>query len=221
MKLDNRDLVLRGLLVVLPTHLEPYVRALLGDRCPPARLNSLLAGSSSTDSSSHGRPSRGATPVVPDLADLSTQIRILTFRGSDGRYLMPLPPGLGSKLHEVRRFRNDAVHGRPFDADRTLAALVAASEALRLAGADAGRDELRALIAAIDGGHVTGALLDVFRTEPLPDGHAFWRHPRITLTPHTSARTLARDSVEQIVGKVAALSRGEAVSGRVDLQCGY
>ena len=152
MKLDNRDLVLRGLLVVLPTHLEPYVRALLGDRCPPARLNSLLAGSSSTDSSSHGRPSRGATPVVPDLADLSTQIRILTFRGSDGRYLMPLPPGLGSKLHEVRRFRNDAVHGRPFDADRTLAALVAASEALRLAGADAGRDELRALIAAIDDG---------------------------------------------------------------------
>lgn len=77
------------------------------------------------------------------------------------------------------------------------------------------------LIAAIDGGHVSGALLDVFRTEPLPDGHAFWRHPRITLTPHTSARTLARDSVEQIVGKVAALSRGEAVSGRVDLQRGY
>lgn len=77
------------------------------------------------------------------------------------------------------------------------------------------------LIAAIDGGHVSGALLDVFRSEPLPDGHAFWRHPRITLTPHTSARTLARDSVEQIVGKVAALSRGEAVSGRVDLRRGY
>ncbi|MDQ5925311.1 MAG: glyoxylate/hydroxypyruvate reductase, partial [Pseudomonadota bacterium] len=77
------------------------------------------------------------------------------------------------------------------------------------------------LVAAIDSGHVAGALLDVFRTEPLPEGHAFWRHPRITLTPHTSARTLARDSVAQIVGKVAALSRGEAVTGRVDLGRGY
>jgi glyoxylate/hydroxypyruvate reductase A len=64
-------------------------------------------------------------------------------------------------------------------------------------------------------------MLDVFRTEPLPDGHAFWRHPRITLTPHTSARTLARDSMAQIVGKVAALSRGEAVSGRGPAARGY
>ncbi|MDR0227276.1 MAG: glyoxylate/hydroxypyruvate reductase A [Burkholderiaceae bacterium] len=77
------------------------------------------------------------------------------------------------------------------------------------------------LVAAIDGGHVSGALLDVFRTEPLPEGHPFWAHPRITLTPHTSARTLARDSVEQIVGKLAALVRGETVTGRVDLRRGY
>ncbi len=31
------------------------------------------------------------------------------------------------------------------------------------------------------------------------------------MTPHTSARTLREDSIAQIVGKVAALSRGEAV----------
>jgi len=35
---------------------------------------------------------------------------------------------------------------------------------------------------------------------------------------HTSARILARDSVEQVVGQVAALSRGEPVRGRVVLQ---
>ena len=41
------------------------------------------------------------------------------------------------------------------------------------------------------------------------------------MTPHTSARTLREDSIAQIVGKVAALSRGEAVVGMVDPQRGY
>lgn len=77
------------------------------------------------------------------------------------------------------------------------------------------------LIAQIDAGHVSGAMLDVFREEPLPAGHPFWQHEKIILTPHTSARTLARDSVAQIVGKLAALSRGEPVTGRVDLRRGY
>ena len=77
------------------------------------------------------------------------------------------------------------------------------------------------LMAQIDAGHVSGAMLDVFREEPLPPEHPFWRQEKIILTPHTSARTLAQDSVDQIVGKLAALSRGEAVTGRVDLARGY
>lgn len=77
------------------------------------------------------------------------------------------------------------------------------------------------LIAQIESGHVSGAMLDVFREEPLPAGHPFWTQAKIILTPHTSARTLARDSIAQIVGKVAALSRGESVTGRVDLGRGY
>ena len=77
------------------------------------------------------------------------------------------------------------------------------------------------LIALIDSGHLAGATLDVFRTEPLPADHAFWRHPRITVTPHTSARTLREESIAQIVGKIQALQRGEAVHGIVDLQRGY
>lgn len=77
------------------------------------------------------------------------------------------------------------------------------------------------LIAQLDSGHVSGAMLDVFREEPLPDNHPFWKHPKIILTPHTSARTLAADSIAQIVGKVAAMSRGETVTGRVDLGRGY
>ncbi len=77
------------------------------------------------------------------------------------------------------------------------------------------------LIALIDSGHLAGAALDVFRTEPLPAGHPFWQHPKITLTPHTSARTLRDESIAQIAGKIAALQRGEAVAGVVDTQRGY
>jgi len=77
------------------------------------------------------------------------------------------------------------------------------------------------LIALIDGGHLAGATLDVFRTEPLPAAHPFWQHPQITVTPHTSARTLREESIAQIVGKIQALQRAEAINGVVDSQRGY
>ena len=77
------------------------------------------------------------------------------------------------------------------------------------------------LITLIDSGHLAGATLDVFRTEPLPPDHPFWRHPKITVTPHTSARTLREESIAQIVGKIQALQRGESINGVVDHQRGY
>ncbi|WP_108624564.1 glyoxylate/hydroxypyruvate reductase A [Acidovorax sp. 107] len=77
------------------------------------------------------------------------------------------------------------------------------------------------LLAVIDSGHVAGATLDVFRTEPLPAGHPFWTHPRITVTPHTSARTLRDESIAQIARKMVALERGEAVAGVVNPSRGY
>ena len=77
------------------------------------------------------------------------------------------------------------------------------------------------LLALLDSGHLAGATLDVFRTEPLPADHPYWNHPRITLTPHTSARTLRSESIAQIAQKLAALQRGDPVSGVVDLGQGY
>jgi len=77
------------------------------------------------------------------------------------------------------------------------------------------------LLALIESGHLAGAALDVFRTEPLPPGHPYWTHPNITVTPHTSARTLREDSIAQIAGKIAALERGEPIAGVVDPTRGY
>ena len=77
------------------------------------------------------------------------------------------------------------------------------------------------LIALLDSGHLAGATLDVFRTEPLPTEHPFWRHPKVTITPHTSARTLRDESIAQIAGKIAALERGEPIAGVVNRERGY
>jgi glyoxylate/hydroxypyruvate reductase len=77
------------------------------------------------------------------------------------------------------------------------------------------------LVPLLDSGHLAGATLDVFRTEPLPAGHPFWKHPKITVTPHTSARTLRDESVEQIAAKILAFARGEPIAGVVDRKKGY
>ena len=77
------------------------------------------------------------------------------------------------------------------------------------------------LIALVDSGHLAGATLDVFRTEPLPPEHAFWQHPRIVVTPHMSARTLHEESIAQIASKIIAMNQGQAVSGVVNREAGY
>jgi glyoxylate/hydroxypyruvate reductase len=77
------------------------------------------------------------------------------------------------------------------------------------------------LIDAMQRGQIAAATLDVFHTEPLPENHPFWHTPRLTITPHISALTLMEESVEQIAVKIRALSRGEPISGIVDLQRGY
>ena len=80
------------------------------------------------------------------------------------------------------------------------------------------------LMALLDSAHLAGATLDVFRQEPLPAAHPFWKHPQVTVTPHTSARTLRTESIAQIAGKIQALHGGAAIAsiaGVVDMENGY
>ncbi|WP_431127267.1 2-hydroxyacid dehydrogenase [Variovorax paradoxus] len=77
------------------------------------------------------------------------------------------------------------------------------------------------LIPMLDAGQLAGATLDVFQAEPLPADHPFWRHPKIVVTPHASARTLREESINQIAGKIRAMEQGLPVSGVVDPIRGY
>ena len=78
-----------------------------------------------------------------------------------------------------------------------------------------------ALLAHLDLGHLRFVLLDVFSEEPLGDGHRFWQHPRVLVTPHIAADTVPAEAVGQIAANLRALAEGLAVSGRVDRRRGY
>ncbi|MBC3864035.1 glyoxylate/hydroxypyruvate reductase A [Undibacterium jejuense] len=85
-------------------------------------------------------------------------------------------------------------------------------------GAHVNEDDLLALVQS---GHIAGATLDVFRQEPLPVEHPFWREPRIQITPHMAAMSLFKESIAQIAEKIQALEHGLAIRGIVDPTKGY
>ncbi len=77
------------------------------------------------------------------------------------------------------------------------------------------------LLAALDQGQLAAATLDVFAREPLPQDHPFWRHPRVTITPHIAAITLPQQAMDQIAANIRALEAGHAPAGVVDRQRGH
>jgi glyoxylate/hydroxypyruvate reductase A len=77
------------------------------------------------------------------------------------------------------------------------------------------------LIAALDSGHLSGAVLDVFQTEPLPADSPIWRHPKITATPHIAGITDPRMALAYVADCVARCESGKPLDNIVDLGKGY
>lgn len=70
-----------------------------------------------------------------------------------------------------------------------------------------------ALLAAIESGHLAGAGLDTFATEPPGADHPFWAEPRIVVTPHIGGVTReanARVGIDAVTGIIDVLE-GRAI----------
>ena len=77
------------------------------------------------------------------------------------------------------------------------------------------------LMDALYEGHLSGALLDVFSTEPLPQDHPFWKHPKIYITPHISSPTDKAKVARQILDNYYRLQSGSTLINQVDRQRSY
>lgn len=65
------------------------------------------------------------------------------------------------------------------------------------------------ILAALDAGQLSGAVLDVFEPEPLPPDSPAWTHPLVTVTPHVGSLPSRRERARYVAGCIAGLERGE------------
>lgn len=77
------------------------------------------------------------------------------------------------------------------------------------------------LLAALDTGQLSGAILDVFDQEPLAKSHPYWQHPHIVVTPHIASHAPMSAVVKQIIENNLRLQHGHALEHEVDLSRGY
>jgi len=77
------------------------------------------------------------------------------------------------------------------------------------------------LIAALDGGHLSGATLDATSPEPLPPESPLWSHPAITVMPHVARRVRPSTGAPQVIENIRRDRAGEPLLWQVDREAGY
>ena len=80
-----------------------------------------------------------------------------------------------------------------------------------------------AMLAALEGGKIRGAALDVFDIEPLPEGHAFYRMANVLLSPHSADHIAGwRDrAMNRFIENFERFRNGQPLENIVDKQAGY
>lgn len=77
------------------------------------------------------------------------------------------------------------------------------------------------ILAALDSGHLSAALLDVFEEEPLAPDSPAWSHPRATVTPHIASSPSRRERARFVAAQIARLGRGERPGPLWNPELGY
>ncbi len=102
---------------------------------------------------------------------------------------------------------------------RVLSAMKQGSVLINVGRGDLIED--RALIEALNGGHLAAAILDVFRQEPLPPTHPFWQTENLMVTAHTSAPSFPEQILPILLENYRRFRQGRALLHEVDFERGY
>jgi len=77
------------------------------------------------------------------------------------------------------------------------------------------------LIPALDAGQLSGAALDVFEIEPLPENHPFWADERVMISPHNAADSGPKTTSRLISENIKRSESGQEMLNLVDISKGY
>ncbi|MGF1726579.1 D-2-hydroxyacid dehydrogenase [Photobacterium nomapromontoriensis] len=77
------------------------------------------------------------------------------------------------------------------------------------------------LLHALAQGAIRHAFLDVFKQEPLPANHPFWRHPSITITPHIAAESFPEQVMAIFTDNYLHWINNQPLRYTVDFSRGY
>ncbi|WP_425638380.1 2-hydroxyacid dehydrogenase [Algoriphagus yeomjeoni] len=77
------------------------------------------------------------------------------------------------------------------------------------------------LTKALETGQLSGAMLDVYREEPLPKGHPFWENWKITMTPHIASVTNPQAAAPQVIENIKRIRENRELVNVVNRVKGY
>lgn len=77
------------------------------------------------------------------------------------------------------------------------------------------------LVEAIEEGWLSGAMLDVYHQEPLPEDHPFWSNPDIIITPHIASVTIPEAATPQIAENYRRMQEGKELLNQINRRKGY
>jgi phosphoglycerate dehydrogenase-like enzyme len=188
-----------------------------------------------------------------DVQEIRKQVLGIVGYGEIGRETARLARALGLQIHAVRRRATDSsadsyvhrqfplseLHAMLAGCDYVLAATPLTPQTRGMIGAaelaamkpsavivNVGRGPVidePALIRALEEGHLKGAALDVFDTEPLPEGHPFYRLPNVLLSPHSADHTVGwiNLGMEKFIDNFILFREGRELDNIVDKKAGY
>jgi phosphoglycerate dehydrogenase-like enzyme len=77
------------------------------------------------------------------------------------------------------------------------------------------------LVRALESGTISGAVLDVFEQEPLPEESPLWSMENVVITPHNSAYSFPEQIAEIFAANYTRYVAGSPLEYRVDFTRGY